>query len=340
MTKFQDEIRILSYLTTNRIWNLGLLYSSYVLSRIIKKPILFGKPFSISIEPTTACNLACPECPSGKKEFSRNTGKISLEMNQKILNSIGKQLFYVNYYFQGEPFLHPNFLDLIKQAKKHNIYTSTSTNAHFISKKSAEEIVTSGLDRLLISIDGVTQTTYEGYRIHGKLEKVIEASKLLVQAKKELKSKTPHLVFQFLVVKPNEKEIPEVYKLAQEIGITDIRLKTAQLYDYKYGNPLMPDNEDYSRYKKKKDGTYRLKHTVGNRCWRMWSSCVFTWDGNLVPCCFDKDAQHTLGSISNSKSFNAIWKSNMYQNFRKTILTKRNQIEICKNCSEGNKVWL
>jgi radical SAM protein with 4Fe4S-binding SPASM domain len=340
MTKFQDEIRILSYLTTNRIWNLGLLYSSYVLSRIIKKPILFGKPFSISIEPTTACNLACPECPSGKKEFSRNTGKISLEMNQKILNSIGKQLFYVNYYFQGEPFLHPNFLDLIKQAKKHNIYTSTSTNAHFISKKSAEEIVTSGLDRLLISIDGVTQTTYEGYRIHGKLEKVIEASKLLVQAKKELKSKTPHLVFQFLVVKPNEKEIPEVYKLAQEIGITDIRLKTAQLYDYKHGNPLMPDNEDYSRYKRKKDGTYRLKHTVGNRCWRMWSSCVFTWDGNLVPCCFDKDAQHTLGSISSSKSFNAIWKSNLYQNFRKTILTKRDQIEICKNCSEGNKVWL
>ena len=88
MTKFQDEVRILNHLTLNRSWNLALLYSSYILSRVFKTPIQLGKPFTISIEQTTACNLACPECPSGKKEFSRNTGKISLEMNEKILSSI------------------------------------------------------------------------------------------------------------------------------------------------------------------------------------------------------------------------------------------------------------
>ena len=118
-----------------------------------------------------------------------------------------------------------------------------------------------------------------------------------------------------------------------------MRLKTAQLYDYTHGNDLMPDNERYSRYKRLKDGTYRLKHKTGNRCWRMWSSCVFTWDGNLVHCCFDKDAQHTIGSLT-SHPFSFIWKSKAYFNFRKSILTKRNQVEICKNCSEGNKVWL
>jgi radical SAM protein with 4Fe4S-binding SPASM domain len=256
-----------------------------------------------------------------------------------MLQTMGKQLFYINYYFQGEPFLHPEFLELIREAKKHKIYTATSTNAHFITSKVAEEIVHSGLDRLIISIDGVTQSSYEGYRLNGKLSKVLEASIALVKAKKKLNARTPHLIFQFLVVKQNEFEIPKVFELAKEIGIDEVRLKTAQLYDYVNGNPLMPEQEEYARYKRLKDGTYRLKYKTGNHCWRMWSSCVFTWDGKLVPCCFDKDAQHTIGSLEQD-SFDTIWKSNDYQNFRKSVLTKRNQIDICTNCSEGTKVWL
>lgn len=339
MSKTKDNINILRYLTVFRFINLGLLYASFILSRIFKRPIVWGKPFTVSIEPTTACNLACPECPSGKKEFTRNTGKLDLLMNKRMLQSIGKQLFYINYYFQGEPFLHPEFLELIREAKKQHIYTATSTNAHFITTKVAEEIVDSGLDRLIISIDGVTQSTYEGYRVNGKLAKVIEASKELVKAKKKLNSQTPHLIFQFLVVKPNEFEIPQVFELAKEIGIDEVRLKTAQLYDYVNGNPLMPQQEEYTRYKRLKDGTYRLKYKTGNHCWRMWSSCVLSWDGKLVPCCFDKDAKHTIGSLEQT-SFDVIWKSNPYQQFRGSVLTKRNQIDICTNCSEGTKVWL
>ena len=150
---------------------------------------------------------------------------------------------------------------------------------------------------MIISIDGLTQATYENYRVHGKLEKVIEGTKHLIKAKKELNSKTPHLIFQFLAVKPNEHEVDQVFDLGKELGIDEVRIKTAQLYDYKNGNPLMPDNEKYARYKKKADGTYRLKQETGNHCWRMWSSSVLTWDGKVVPCFFDKDAQHVLGSL-------------------------------------------
>jgi MoaA/NifB/PqqE/SkfB family radical SAM enzyme len=146
-------------------------------------------------------------------------------------------------------------LELIRQAKKHKIYTATSTNAHFIDQKKAEEIIDSGLDRLIISIDGLTQETYENYRVHGELSKVIEASKHLIAAKKEKASATPHLIFQFLAVKPNEHEIPAVFTLGSELGIDEVRIKTAQLYDYKHGNPLMPSKEEYSRYRLQKDGT-------------------------------------------------------------------------------------
>ena len=296
-------------------------------------------PFSLSIEPTTACNLGCPECPSGLKSFTRPTGKLDLRLHQTMIQQLKRSVFYINYYFQGEPFLHPDFLDLIKEAKRNKIYTATSTNAHFIDKKKAAEIVDSGLDRLIISIDGLTQQTYENYRINGQLEKVLHGTRNILQAKKELGSKTPHLIFQFLAVKQNEHEISDVFRLGAELNIDEVRIKSAQLYDYKNGNSLIPENEKYSRYKRQKDGTYKLKKETGNHCWRMWSSCVLTWDGKVVPCCFDKDAQHVLGTI-NSAPFKNIWHNPQYNSFRQAILTGRNEIEICQNCSEGAKVWV
>lgn len=338
MSGIKDQWNILKHLSLKRAVNLILLRSSYRISRILKKPIQWGSPFSLSIEPTTACNLGCPECPSGLKQFTRPTGKLDLELHQRMLNQVDKSVFYINYYFQGEPFLHPQFLELIRQAKKHRIYTATSTNAHFIDQKKAEEIIDSGLDRLIISIDGLTQETYENYRVHGNLAKVIEATKFLVEAKRNKSSATPHLIFQFLAVKPNEHEIPAVHTLGKELGVDEVRIKTAQLYDYKHGNPLMPENEQYARYKKNPDGTYSLKYKTGDHCWRMWSGSVLTWDGKVVPCCFDKDAQHVLGSIDKT-DFTTVWKSEAYSNFRKSVLTGRNQIDICKNCSEGAKVW-
>ena len=308
-------------------------------SRMTKKAVHKGMPFSLSIEPTTACNLGCPECPSGLKQFTRPTGKLDLGVHQKMIAQLKKSVFYINYYFQGEPFLHPNFLELIKEAKANKIYTSTSTNAHFIDAKMAENIVESGLDRLIISIDGLTQETYENYRIHGQLDKVIEGTKHMVKAKLKLNSKTPHLIFQFLAVKPNEHEIPEVFELGKEMGIDEVRIKSAQLYDFENGNPLMPENEKYSRYRKQTDGTYKMKYKLGNHCWRMWSSSVLTWDGKVVPCCFDKDAKHVLGTVAET-DFASIWKDPVYNSFRQAVLSSRNEIEICKNCSEGGKVWV
>ena len=338
MSAWRDSYQIIKHASFLKIWNISLLKTSYLLSRVFKKPIILGFPFSLSIEPTTACNLACPECPSGLKQFSRPTGKLDLNVHKQMLEQVKSSVFYVNYYFQGEPFLHPQFLDLIREAKKAKMYTATSTNAHFIDKAKALEIIDSGLDRLIISVDGITQATYEQYRVNGSLSKVLEASAFLVEAKKERKSTTPFLIFQFLAVKPNEAEIPAVFTLAKEIGIDEVRIKTAQLYDFKNGNSLMPEQEEYARYAKQSDGTYKLKGRQGNHCWRMWSGSVLTWDGKVVPCCFDKDASHVLGNVTD-QHFQGIWKSKEYQKFRYAVLVNRQEIDICKNCSEGTKVW-
>lgn len=295
-------------------------------------------PISLSIEPTTSCNLRCPECPSGLRSFTRPTGMLSLDLYKKIIDEVGDTLLYLLMYFQGEPYLHRQFFELVKYASDKNIYTATSTNAHFLSDDNARKTVESGLDRLIISIDGTTQETYSAYRKGGKLEEVIEGTKRILQWKKALKSKTPHVIFQFLVVKPNEHQINEIKLLAKELDVREVGLKTAQIYDYKNGSPLIPSLEEYSRYKQMPDGSYSIKNKLINHCWKMWHSCVITWDGKIVPCCFDKDAHYQLGSVQQS-TFTSIWNGKAYENFRGSILKGRDQIEMCKNCTEGTKVW-
>ncbi len=299
---------------------------------------LAGMPLSISIEPTTSCNLRCPECPSGLRSFTRPTGMLKLDLFEKLISELAPTLSYLIFYFQGEPYLHPQLLGMIKYASDKNIYTATSTNAHYLTDHAAKETVESGLDRLIISIDGINQETYESYRVGGKLAKVIEGTQNIIKWKRELKSKTPHVIFQFLVVRPNESQIDDVQNLADELGVDEVALKTAQIYDYKNGSELIPLNDKYARYKQVKDGSYQIKNSLFNHCWKMWHSCVVTWDGKVVPCCFDKDAHFVLGDL-NEQTFSQIWHEKKYDNFRKSLLKSREEIEICKNCTEGTKVW-
>jgi len=333
-----DQLNLLSKLSFARILNAVQLKWSYHYSKITKQSKIKGLPTSITIEPTTACNLSCPECPSGLKQFTRPEGNLKQNFYQKIIEETYKSSFYLNFYFQGEPFINPNFLEMVAYAESKKMYTATSTNAHFLNDEVAKKTIESGLSRLTISIDGTTQETYESYRKTGSLEKVIEGTKNIIKWKKELKSKTPYVIFQFLVVKPNEHQIEEAKQLAKTLGVDEIRFKTAQLYEFKNGNELMPTIEKYSRYKKLADGTYRLKNKLLNECWRMWSSCVITWDGKIVPCCFDKDAKHQLGELQ-QQTLKDIWNSKGYNNFRKTLLTDRQSIDICQNCTEGTKIW-
>ena len=334
----KDSLNILSKLTFRRAFNGFKVLSSFYYSKITSKPVQWGLPVSISIEPTTSCNLRCPECPSGLRQFTRPTGMLHEDFFKTTIDELHKDLLYLIFYFQGEPYLNPRFLEMVKLASEKKIYTATSTNAHYLNDENARKTIESGLDRLIISIDGTTQETYSSYRIGGKLDKVIEGTKNIIKWKRELKSNTPHIIFQFLVVKPNEHQIDEVYKLGKELGVDEVRLKTAQIYDYENGNELMPTISKYSRYHKTKSGKYAIKNTLENHCWKLWHSSVITWDGLVVPCCFDKDATHQLGDLKNS-TFKHLWKSEKYNVFRGAVLRSRSEIDICTNCTEGTKVW-
>ena len=256
---FIDTRHFLSKLTFRRVWNATAIFSSYFLTKWTRRPIQWGMPFTISLEPTTACNLRCPECPSGLRAFTRPTGNLKEDFFKTTIDELYKDLMYLIFYFQGEPYINPKFLDMVKYANEKGIYTITSTNGHFLNAENARKTIESGLDRLIISVDGTTQETYESYRKEGKLESVLKGAQNVVEWKRKLNSPTPHIIFQFLVVKPNEHQIPEIYKLAKEIGVDEVKLKTAQVYDYENGNDLIPTIEKYARYTQKTDGKWTFK---------------------------------------------------------------------------------
>jgi radical SAM protein with 4Fe4S-binding SPASM domain len=326
-----------------RILNFIRIISGYYFSRLTRKAWHWGYPLAVSIEPTNRCNLHCPECPSGQTELTRASGNMGFDLFTKVIDQLAHSLNYLTLYFQGEPYLNPNFHRFIAYARSKKIYVSTSTNGHFLTPESAMKTVSSGLNRLVISLDGTDAPVYRSYRVGGSFEKVIEGIGTLARIRRESGSRTPKIVVQFLVLKSNQHQIRDIKKLGKELGADWVSVKSAQFNDFRSGNPMIPEIRKYSRYEptgetdSAKGPLFRIKSDLPRHCFRMWSSCVITWDGKVVPCCYDKDARYLLGDLQKD-SFSQIWKSERYDQFRQKILTGRETIDICQNCTEGIKI--
>ncbi|RYZ44395.1 MAG: radical SAM protein, partial [Chitinophagaceae bacterium] len=145
---WSDSLNLFRKLTPQRALNAAKVLASYQVSKWTKSPVQWGYPVSISFEPTTSCNLRCPECPSGLRAFTRPTGMLQKDFFRETIDQLHKELLYLVFYFQGEPYLNPAFLDMVQYASSKKIYTATSTNAHYLTDAAAKKTVESGLDRL------------------------------------------------------------------------------------------------------------------------------------------------------------------------------------------------
>jgi radical SAM protein with 4Fe4S-binding SPASM domain len=331
-----DSVRLLTCLNFKKLFNLIQLGLSYLITRLTVYLYQHGLPYAMSIEVSTFCNLHCTECPSGQRKFTRPTGMIDPAFFNSIIDQVKSHLLYLTLYFQGEPYLHPQFLQLVRYAHDSGIYTATSTNGHFLTRENAQATIASGLDRVIVSLDGLDQETYSTYRVSGDVEKVKDGLRNLIAAKQQLHSKSPYIILQFIVFAHNKHQIEAVKIFGKELGVDEVQIKSAQIYDFDKGSDLMVNDNKYSRYERSVNGKWQIKSKLPNRCWRMWSACVITWDGMIVPCCFDKDAVHRLGNL-NDYPLKQIWMGKAYQQFREKVLIYRKAIGICRNCSEGVK---
>lgn len=333
------NIAFLKTSTLRKLINGLMLRTSYYLSILLKKQIIWGKPESLSVEPTNLCNLKCPECPSGNDSLNRPRLFLSESVYKSLIDDGRKYLSYLQLYFQGEPFMHPKISDFIAYAVKRKIFVTTSTNGHFLTPENCKKIVDSGLHQLIISIDGTTQSVFEKYRVGGSLDQVISGIRNLQRAKKESKNKLPHIAIQFVVFKQNEHQIKDIKELARQLNIADLRLKSAQIEDFKNGSDLMPKNEKYNRYSKTSGGNYTLKRKSDFKCFRVWTGSVVSAEGDVLPCCFDKEAKYKYGNLNGSTLLN-VWKNPTAKDFKSMVWNNPKQIDICQNCTEGlSKTW-
>lgn len=333
LSSVRDGICFLGTLSFIKVWNYFLLRGSYLSSTMLGRPYHLGMPVSLSMEPATSCNLRCPECPSGAGSLTRPRGMMAAGEFRKVIDQAADRLAYLMLYFQGEPMMNPDIFAMIGHARQKNIYTTMSANGHFLDDDNAHKLVASGLNRLVVSIDGTDQETYRKYRIGGDLEKVKDGVRMVAKWKKELKTHRPLLVIQFLVFSFNQHQVPAMRQMARELGADRLVLKSAQIYSDREKGRMSPAGKKYSRYRRESDGQWRVRKVQANRCFRMWSGAVVTWDGTMVPCCFDKDAHHPLGDTK-EKPFREIWKGKASQNFRQQVFTARERIGICRNCTE------
>lgn len=321
------------YLSFSRVLNFFRLIVSYKISWLGLYKHSKLVPFFISVEPSNSCQLSCPECPVGQRDkYQSEKKQMDFQAFRQLIDELSDKLMHVIFYFQGEPLLNRQLPDFIQYAHKARLFTSTSTNAQLLTDEMAKKFVLSGLDKLIISVDGSSQEVYEKYRVGGSLKKTLDGVKYVVEWKRKLKSLTPFVEVQCLVLKSNEHQLDEIKKLVREIGADKMSFKSAQLYDFENGHELMTSIERLSRYRMGVDGKYFLKNKLPNRCWRLWSGAVVTASGEVVPCCFDKELQHSFGSIE-EKTFSACWYSNKASGFRKSILQNRKQFDICRNCT-------
>ena len=321
------RLRNIRYVSLPKIWNIFRLHAFYRKAKRSNLGSIVPPPNFASYEPTNVCNLSCEMCPSGKGQLKRPRGTADMDLYRKFITENCKTLTNIMLHFQGEPLMCQQLGEMIAFARENRIHTMFSTNGQLLAQ-SIDLIRDARPDQIIVSLDGLSDETYTKYRVGGKVQNVFDGLEKLSQL--PIKER-PYIELQFLVFSHNEHEIPELQKLKKKYRIDKITLKSAQIYEESQID-FLPENQEYSRYNIS-NGKVKLKKKAENHCKRLIFGTVVCFDGRVVPCCFDKDAEHEFGNISN-QSLAEVRNSEKFRNFVKQVFTQRNGIEICNNCTE------
>ncbi|MBF0467134.1 MAG: SPASM domain-containing protein [Nitrospirae bacterium] len=286
---------------------------------------VYGLPTMLQIEPSSLCNLKCPACATSRG-LKRTAGLMEFGVFKKIVDEIGDYVFVMFFFGTGEPFLHPQAYNMIRYAKEKGIKVISSTNGHsFSNVQAAENLVTSGIDVLTVSMDGIIQSTYEKYRRGGDIEKVKTSVKNIVETKALLKSKTPLVILQLIVMSHNINDMAGYEDFARSLGADAIIfIKFNTVFDESMEAPLndfLPSDNKLRRFRYDKND--KEEQTSVNGCTPLWNWVSIHSNGNVAPCCFDTQESHVLGNLKES-AFKDIWNNEKYLRLRSKV--KHNDI--------------
>ena len=280
-----------------------------------KKTILRSLPYFIKIESAGACQLRCPGCYLGASETGRynKDAMLSVEGLKLIIDSLSDVLIGANLSLLGEALLNPNLLEMVAYCHEKNVGTVFPTNLSVkLSQAEIEGMVSSGLDHLMVSIDGTTQEVFEQYRRGANLDLVLSNSAAIIAAKKVLGSRYPLMEFKFILFEHNRHQLDEAERLSHRMDFD----KFSVVLDN--ASPITAGTMDLAR----------SRNLAKNRaCFWAWSSVVIRWDGTVWPCC---TSRFEMGNVYKSP-FVEIWNNERYQRLR-AFFTDHHCDEETRNC--------
>lgn len=271
------------------------------------KPVTNSKPYIVILEVTNICNLHCPFCLTGKGiSGGRDVRHMKFEEAKKVIDAVGDYAYFLQLYTWGEPLLNKDIIPIIEYAKQKRIFVMLSTNATAMTPAYNKRLIDSGVDYIMVAIDGGSDETYEKYRVGGNYTKVLQNVEDLLQQKREQNATTPFVEWQFIVFRHNEHEVDSTEKMAYEIGIN----KFTPLPAYVEDESWMPVGE---RYRTLLYNPERLKN-----CDRPWSHLNIRADGGVASCCYEFFKKDDFGDIKQN-SFDEVWNNGLFLESRKLI---------------------
>lgn len=309
----------------------------------LRRERLLSYPTLAIIDPTNVCNLKCALCATGQGTLQMKRGHIDVALYRRILDTLAPYLYEVCLFNWGEPFLHREFFELVRCAKKHGLHTDTSTNFNVASDETIREIVDSGLDSLTVSVDGMSQETYAKYRVGGDFEVVMSNLKKLAAEKNRRGSETPEIVFRFLVMKHNVHEMDAAREAARALGCR-FKKKTIRVDMWNFGEgnveekvalaaEWLPEETEFNRYRKR--DAKREKTGKAHVCKDLWQRVFISPQGGVYPCCnIWKDSDFFSETFDGD--FKKIWNGEKYRAARRLFKGKEAGMDfICRRCFES-----
>jgi len=294
-------------------------------------------PSELSIEPTNACNLHCPTCPAGSGKMNRAKRMMRLHEFAAIIDQVRGYVSSVELWGYGEPFLNPDLLEMIRYATTAGMRVRTSTNSEFFETAAfCQGVVQSGLQHLIVCLDGADQETLSKFRVGSDFHRILQGLQRLMQARTELGSPLPIVELQFILMKHNQHQRALIKDIAQELGVDVFSEKTVGI---PFNDPqfeamvheFLPDDLSLTRYRLNAGGKLVLDGLVPNLCHWVNKRSVINSDGTVVPCCYDLYSEFVMGNVF-QESLRTIWKGPRYEALRTQIARDRKSIPMCNGC--------
>ncbi len=307
---------------------------------------LYYCPAKITIESGNICNLRCPLCPTGQKDVSAGKGLLSFVDFKRIIDEIGKDLLLIRLYNWGEPLLNKELIKMVDYANKNKIAVKISTNLSLpVTDDQAEALINANLQKIYISCDGASSSTYPIYHIDGDFDRVMSNMKLLVKKKKESGNRYTELKWLFHVFRHNEHEIEIAKKMAKDIGIkliinkirTDMGKEIFETAEksLERDSEWLPINHEYNTFNMTEKKTKKKFN-----CHLLWTETVINWEGSVLPCCSVYSEKYSFGNIKED-SFKKIWNNKKYISARKNVLGRKNNANtVCHICKSNDYLYI